>query len=251
MVVLFDDQSIFDSTAATEQGPAALLHPEEFLNPFMAQSIPVHTSPAADPLSEIAAIEPIFPVVHPFTEPTSPVAEIASPIAIGAFEYSNPHVVVSPGPVNLISLPDEKFLHGSIDADGGCLFSAISYALSESQSLSKAYRAFALKYISDNPSYFEEDIFMETKMTVPDYITYMTPHFRFGDQVMVLALCLSLEVSITLYQKGRSLIDVCTFAPRTGNITQHAELYLDLYGYHYDCVLSAPLADQVPSYQES
>ena len=70
-------------------------------NPF-TKPIPVHTSP----LSEIAAIEPIFPVVHP------PVAEIASPIAIGAFVYSNPHVVVSPGPVNLFSLPDGKFLHG-------------------------------------------------------------------------------------------------------------------------------------------
>ena len=141
-----------------------------------------------------------------------------------------------------------KLLHGYIDADGGCLFSALSYALSESQSLSQFYRSYALKYISDNPADFADDIYTMTKMTVPDYITYMTPHIRFGDQIVLIALCLSLEVSITLYQKGDSLIDVCNFAPRTGNFTKNAELYLDLCGYHYDCVLAVV---QVPSHQVS
>ena len=108
-----------------------------------------------------------------------------------------------------------------------------------------------MKYISDNPSDFEEDILTMTGMSVEDYVTYMNPHIRFGDQIMVIALCLSLEVSITLYQKCRTFIDVCTFAPRSGNMNKHAELYLDLYGKHYDCVLSAPLADQVSNYSQN
>ena len=112
-------------------------------NPF-AKPILVNTSSAADSLAENDADELILPsAVYHSIEPTS-----TTPIAVGAFEYSNTHILVTPGPVNLGALPDGKFLHGSIDADGACLFSAISYALSESQSLSKAYRAFALKETS-------------------------------------------------------------------------------------------------------
>ncbi len=150
-------------------------------SPFTDKPFLVNTSPAADSLSENAANELSLPTVHPFIA-----TENTSPVAIGAFEYSNTHILVTPGPVNLGALPDGKFLHGNIDADGGCLFSALSFALSGSQSLSQFYRSYALKYISDNPSDFEEDIFMETKKSVEDYVTYMTPHFRFGDQVMVI-----------------------------------------------------------------
>ena len=105
-----------------------------------------------------------------------------------------------------------------------------------------------MKFITDHPADFKDDIFTMTKMSVEEYVEHMTPHFRFGDQIMVIALCLSFEVSITLYQKGRlqSFIDVCIFAPRSGSHKNHAEIFLDLYGYHYDCLL-----EQVPLHQVS
>jgi hypothetical protein len=108
-----------------------------------------------------------------------------------------------------------------------------------------------LKYITDHPADFEEDIFTMTNMSVEEYVKHMTPHFSFGDHIMVIALCLSLEASITLYQKSQYLIDVCTFAPRSGKTKNQAEIYLDLCCNHYDVVLLAPLVEKVPLHQVS
>ena len=104
------------------------------------------------------------------------------------------------------------------------------------------------KYISTHAAQFEADILQMSKRTVDQYVAYMTPHTRFGDDIMVIALCLYLDVSITLFQKGSKTINSCTFSPVQGT-TKHVNLYIDLYGEHYDSVLSAPLVEQVPLHQ--
>ena len=77
-----------------------------------------------------------------------------------------------------------------------------------------------------------------TQKTVHDYVDYMKPDYRFGEQIMVIALCLYLNVSVTVFQKGRTFIDSFTFSPRNGIVSQHVEIYLDLYNAHYDCLIA-------------
>ena len=247
MVLDSDSSNDGSFPAAKYSQPTAKLSPltDVYPSSFVPNPDGVLSAPLADLNTDLPAGSSLettlLTTVYPFKKPATSIPAVS----VGEFGYSNILIDVTPGQVNLPTLPLGKYLHGSINADGGCLFSALSYSLSESQSLSEAYRAFALKFISDHPDDFKDDIFTETKKSVEEYVEWMSHHFRFGDQIMLIALCLSFEVSITLYQKGRrSFIDVYTFAPRTGNTTHHAELYLDLYGYHYDCILSSPLAPE-------
>ena len=91
---------------------------------------------------------------------------------------------------------------------------------------------------------FEADIEQMSGRTVEQYVGYMEPDFIFADQIMVIALCLYLDVSITLFQKGLETINACTFAPVHSHLTKHLNIYLDLYGSHYDCILSSPVAHE-------
>ena len=152
------------------------------------------------------------------------------------FEYSNQLIQVNAGQVNLKALPNGKRLHGKIVGDGACLFRSVSYAICQSQSLYLVYREKALEFILDHAADFTNDIQQMTQKTVHDYVEYMKPDFRFGDQIMVIALSLYLNVSVTVFQKGLTLINSLTFSPRN-SVSQHVDIYLDLYNAHYDCLV--------------
>ena len=146
------------------------------------------------------------------------------------------------GQVNMKALPNGKRLHGKIVGDGACLFRSVSYAICQSQSLYLVYRGKALEFILNHAADFTNDIQQMTQKTVHDYVEYMKPDFRFGDQIMVIALSLYLNVSVTVFQKGLTLIDSLTFSPRNGIISQHVDIYLDLYNAHYDCLVADELS---------
>ena len=158
--------------------------------------------------------------------------------------YVNPLIHVNPGESDLFGLPQGMILHGAIVGDGACLFRSVSYAICDSQILYILYREKALEYISTHAGEFEEDILRIWNQTVEQYVNFMKPNSVFGDEIMVIALCLYLNVSIRLFQKG-FLINSMNFIPTDGNATRLVNIYLDLEAYHYDCVLSAPLSDHL------
>jgi hypothetical protein len=77
---------------------------------------------------------------------------------------------------------------------------------------------------------------MMHKTSVSAYAQEMFQDRIYGESIMVIALCLSLEISITVYQKDSKKLETCEYIP-TFNYQQHVEIFLDLNRKHYECIL--------------
>ena len=77
------------------------------------------------------------------------------------------------------------------------------------------------------------------KKSVTAYAEEMRPDKVYGDAIMIIALCLSLEISIVVYQQDSLKLETCKYRP-TFNLKQHVEIYLDLNRKHYECILDRP-----------
>ena len=150
------------------------------------------------------------------------------------FQFQNPFITVSPGLINL-ALPNGKYRHPII-GDGNCLFRSICFALSGQQDHYSAYRKNAVDYILNHSDDFKDDIWMMHKTSVSAYAQEMFQDRIYGESIMVIALCLSLEISITVYQKDSKKLETCEYIP-TFNYQQHVEIFLDLNRKHYECIL--------------
>jgi hypothetical protein len=126
-------------------------------------------------------------------------------------QYSNQKILRTQG-VSIPSLPPEMSIV-ELMADGACLFNSVSYAISGDQTLAYIYRIKALKYITDNAKEFQEDIQNMTGKAVPEYVKYMTPDHAFGDDIMIIAMCLDFNASISVFIQGRTTIESVTYSP--------------------------------------
>jgi hypothetical protein len=158
------------------------------------------------------------------------------------FQFQNPFITVSPGLINL-ALPNGKYRHPII-GDGNCLFRSICFALSGHQNQYSEYRKNAVDYIVNHSSDFKDDIYLMRKKSVTEYAQDMRKNGVYGEDIMIIALCLSLEISITVYQKDAQKLETCEYRP-TFNYKQQTsnklvEIYLDLNLKHYECILDSP-----------
>ena len=154
------------------------------------------------------------------------------------FQFQNPFVTVSPGLINLAALPNGKYLHPII-GDGNCLFRSVSFALSGHQNLFIDYRKNSVDYILNHSSDFKDDIYLMHKTSVSAYAQEMRKNGVYGESIMIIALCLSLEISIIVYQKDSQKLETCEFKP-SFNYKQQVEIFLDLNRKHYECLVDRP-----------
>ena len=164
-------------------------------------------------------------------------------------QYSNQKILRTQG-VSIPSLPPEMSIVEMM-ADGACLFNSVSYAISGEQTLAYMYRIKALKYITDNAKEFQEDIQNMTGKSVQEYVKYMTIDHAFGDDIMIIAMCLDFNASITVFIQGRTTIESVTYSPSNpigGQVTHEVKIYLKLGDRHscphYNCIVES-LSDNV------
>jgi len=50
-----------------------------------------------------------------------------------------------------------------------------------------------------------------TGKSVQEYVNYMTPDHAFGDDIMIIAMCLDFNASITVFIQGRTTIESVTY----------------------------------------
>jgi hypothetical protein len=110
----------------------------------------------------------------------------------------------------------------------------------------------ALKYITDNAKEFQEDIQNMTGKAVPEYVKYMTPDHAFGDDIMIIAMCLDFNASITVFIQGRTTIESVTYSPSNPidvQVTHEVKIYLKLGDRHscpdYNCIVESLLVDDI------
>ena len=154
------------------------------------------------------------------------------------FQFHNPFVTVSPGLINLDDLPNGKYRHPII-GDGNCLFRSICFGLSGHQDHYSENRNNVVTYILSRCNDFKDDIYLMHKKSVTEYVQEMRQDRVYGDAIMIIALCLSLSISVVVYQKDAHKIETCEYRP-TFNYQQHVEIYLDLNSKHYECILNTP-----------
>ena len=196
------------------------------------------TDPAPDPALVAAKDSAPATTTAPATAPDAAAAEEPQ------FQYLNPLIVVQPGP-NQGKNPHQMRLYGKIVGDGNCLFRSVAHALGDHQDLHQRYRQDALSYISANAAHFAQDIHrFHDGQAVEEYVRSMTPDRVYGDDLMIIALCLKLNVSITLYQTASAgNISSTRYAPSAPDPERrHLDIHLDLVREHYECYEPSPPA---------
>lgn len=156
-------------------------------------------------------------------------------------------------------LPDGLKVSGLVIGDGNCLPRAILLAKTGSQNGHERLRERAIAYIRANPDYFSGDIHLMGDSNVDDYCERMSRNGEFGDDVFLMACCMTENVSIQLFtwncrKSQPTTLSAATFSPSTGS-ARFIRIHLDtgdtqgqlrIRHPHYDTLISVlrtPLAD--------
>ena len=105
-----------------------------------------------------------------------------------------------------------------------------------------------MEYITDNAKDFQEDIQSMTGKSVQEYVKYMTPDHAFGDDIMIIAMCLDFNASITVFIQGRTTIESVTYSPSNpidGQVTHEVKIYLKL-GDRHSCPHCNCIVESLP-----
>ena len=168
------------------------------------------------------------------------------------FQYENEKILMTTAG-SIQSLPPNMSIE-KMRGDGACLFNSVSFAISGEQTLARIYRKKALEYITKHSQDFEVDIRNMTSKSVEEYVREMTSEYAYGDAIMIIAMCLELNASITVFVETRTSIDSVTYSPRDpsgGEIDHKVKIYLTMGGEnscpHYDCIVDSVPVDVVES----
>ena len=86
-----------------------------------------------------------------------------------------------------------------------------------------------------------------TGKSVQEYVNYMTPDHAFGDDIMIIAMCLDFNASITVFIQGRTTIESVTYSP-SNPIDDQVTHEVKHSCPHYNCIVeSLPVDDIDPT----
>lgn len=88
---------------------------------------------------------------------------------------------------------------GFIDKDGNCLFKAASYLIFKTPFLHTAVRSRAVRHLKDNCTPEDEMLILwDYGKSAEEYIAYMSKLGSWGDQYMLLHICLAFNIKIAV-----------------------------------------------------
>jgi hypothetical protein len=112
--------------------------------------------------------------------------------------FQNPLVSIT-NAQDIPALPGGLVVSKEVFGDGNCLPRAILLAMTGSQDSHADLRKRATVYISEHPSFFLSDIQLLGYSSVEAYCSRMSKGGEFGDVVMLMACCITENVTIQLF----------------------------------------------------
>lgn len=156
----------------------------------------------------------------------------------------NPAIRVTPVASNLPHIP-AGLIRTSIVGDGNCMFRAVSCALYDNQNWYKNLRERAVGYIIENPALFLDDIENFNNQSLEDYCAFMSVDRNWGDEIMIYAMALCEDLSITVYCQFNT-IEVFNYSPVTENPRRrHIDLFSWPAQHHFECLVGTGLPQSI------
>ncbi len=167
--------------------------------------------------------------------PITPPATVHKPLQKPNSLFQNPLVSITHAQ-DITHLPGGLIPSKQVIGDGNCLPRSILLAMTGSQESHADLRKRAIDFIRDNAACFLSDIQLLGYSTVEAYCSKMSKNAEFGDVVMLMACCITENVSIQLFTwnshasdtKSVQTLSSQTFKPVKGFATpRFIQVHLD------------------------